>query len=227
MNQDLCKDVRAMFSVYLDGAVTGRQMKEIATHLESCRPCAREFDAARAVQQTLAELRPLKAPADLGMKLRIAISHEQARSRSHWMDNFSIGWQNAFRPMLLQLSAGLAGAIFLVGGVMLLLGIVAAPQPVMANDEPLGALTVPHYLYSAARPRPITTAHDTTIVVEVAVNDRGQVYDYNIVSGPEDGAVRDQVVDQLLQSVFEPARVFGGPVRGRAVVTFAGISVHA
>lgn len=227
MRPGSCEDIRGMFSVYLDGAVTGREMREIAAHLESCDACAREFAAVQAVQKSLAALRPVKAPVDLGMKLRIAISHEQARSRSNWMDNFSVDWQNAFRPMLLQLSAGLVGAIVLIGGVMLLLGIVAAPQTVMANDEPLGALTVPHYLYSAARPRPITTPHDTTIVVEVAVNDRGQVYDFNIVSGPEDGAVRNQVVDQLLESVFEPARVFGGPVRGRAVLTFAGISVHA
>lgn len=227
MNATYCNEMRTLFPLYLDGAVTGQQMGEIAAHLQTCPGCARDFAEAQAVQATLATLRPVKAPADLGVRLRVAISHEQARSRSHWMDNFSVQWQNAFRPMLLQLSAGLAGAIVLVGGVMLLLGIVAAPEPVMANDEPLGALTMPHYLYSAAQPRPIMTSRDTTIVVEVAVNDRGQVYDYHIVSGPDDAGVRIQVLDQLLESVFEPARVFGGPVSGRAVVTFAGISVHA
>jgi hypothetical protein len=54
--------------------------------------------------------------------------------------------------MLVQVSAGFAGTIVLVGGVLLLLGMVAVPEPVMANDEPLGALTAPHYLYSADRP---------------------------------------------------------------------------
>jgi len=39
--------------------------------------------------------------------------------------------------------------------------------------------------------------------------------------------VRNQVVDQLLESVFEPASVFGSPVRGRVVMTFSGISVHS
>ena len=227
MTPNGCSEVRSLFSVYLDGAVTGQQMQDIASHLGSCATCATDFDEARAVQETLAKLQPVKAPSDLGMKLRLAISREHARSRSNWMEAFSTRWENAIRPMALQLSAGLAGAIFLVGSVMLLIGIVAAPEPVMANDEPLGALTVPHYLYSAARPRPIVTDHDSTIIVEVLVNDRGQVYDYDIVSGPKDSAVRNQVLDQLLQSVFEPARVFGGPVRGRAVLTFAGISVHA
>jgi hypothetical protein len=104
--------------------------------------------------------------------------------------------------------------------------MVAAPQPVMANDEPLGAMTVPHYLYSATSPNAIVTDHDTAIIVEAYVNDQGRVYDYNIVSGPEDKAVQNQIVDQLLLSVFEPARVFGLPVRGRVVLTFSGISVQ-
>lgn len=227
MNVTDCSQVRSLFSIYLDGAVTGQQMQKIASHLDSCSACAGEFDEARFVQEALSNLRPLRAPQDLGMKLRLAISREHPRAQLRRMEEFSIRWDNAIRPMVLQLSAGLAGAIFLVGSVMLLIGIVAVPEPVMANDEPLGALTVPHYLYSAARPRPIVTERDSTIIVEVSVNDRGQVYDYEIVSGPRDVAVQNQVLDQLLESVFEPARVFGGPVRGRAVLTFAGISVHA
>jgi hypothetical protein len=58
------------------------------------------------------------------------------------------------------------------------------------------------------------------------INENGRVYDYRIVSGPEDSAVRSQVIDQLTLSVFEPARVFGTPVRGRVVLTFSGISVQ-
>jgi hypothetical protein len=104
--------------------------------------------------------------------------------------------------------------------------MVAAPEPVMANDEPLGAMTSPHYLYSAVNPSAIISDHDSVIVVEAYVNAQGRVYDYNIVSGPDDPAVHSQVVNQLLMSVFEPASVFGAPVRGRVVLTFSGISVH-
>ena len=129
--------------------------------------------------------------------------------------------------MLVQVSAGFAGAVILVGGIGLLLGMVAAPEPVMANDEPLGAITSPHYLYSVVNPRAIITDRDSVIVVEAYVNEQGRVYDYNIVSGPDDPAVHNQVVDQLLASVYEPASVFGVAVRGRVVLTFSGISVHA
>jgi hypothetical protein len=221
-----CTAIQASFSAYLDGAVSGRQMQSIASHLESCPQCKHQFAELRAMQQSLAALRPAKAPADLGMKLRLAISHERARSKSSRFDGFSLKWNNAVRPMLVQVSAGFAGTVVLLGGIMLLLGMVAAPQPVMANDEPLGALTPPHYLYSAVMPRAIVSSNDTTIVVEAYVNSRGRVYDFNIVSGPEDSSVQTQINDQLLLSVFEPARVFGSPIRGRVVVTFSGISVQ-
>lgn len=221
-----CSKIRACFSDYLDGAVSGQQMQEIASHLDVCGNCESEFADLRAMQQSLALLKPAKAPADLGMKLRLAISHEQAARRSNWIDKFALKWENAVRPMLLQVSAGFAGSVVLVGSIMLLLGMVAAPEPVMANDEPLGAMTSPHYLYSATIPQAIVTGRDSAIVVEAYVNTEGRVYDYNIVSGPENAAVQTQIVNQLLLSVFEPARVFGSPVRSRVVVTFSGISVR-
>jgi hypothetical protein len=221
-----CIKIRACFSDYLDGAVSGQQMQEIANHLKACDGCDRDFRDLRSMQQSLALLKPAKAPADLGMKLRLAISHEQAARRSTWIDRFSLRWENAVRPMLLQVSAGFAGSVVLVGSIMLLLGMVAAPEPVMANDEPLGAMTSPHYLYSATSPQAIITPHDSAIVVEAYVNADGRVYDYNIVSGPEDAEVQYQIVNQLLMSVFEPARAFGSPVRSQVVVTFSGISVR-
>ncbi len=222
----MCRKYQSSFSAYLDGAVSGRQMQQIALHLETCAGCEREFASLRAMQRTLAGLGPAKAPTDLGLKLRLAISHEQARRKSTWLDSLSLKWDNTLRPMLVQVSAGFAGAVLLIGGIGLLLGMVAVPEPVMANDEPLGAMTSPHYLYSTVNPGAIVSDHDSVIVVEAYVNEQGRVYDYNIVSGPEDPAVRTQVVDRLLMSVYEPASVFGAPVRGRVVLTFSGISVR-
>ncbi len=223
---EACLAIRAQFSDYLDGAVSGHAMHAIAGHLDACTGCAHEFASWRAMQQALSDLRSTKAPANLGLKLRCAISQQKARRDAHWADKYIVRWENAVRPLVIQVSAGLAGAVLLIGSIAFLLGIIAAPQPVLANDIPLDAITAPHYLYSAASPRPILTDHDTTIVVDAAVNDRGQVYDYRFVSAPASPEVQRQVAEQLLLYVFEPARVFGSPVRGRAIVTFDGISVH-
>jgi anti-sigma factor RsiW len=227
-----CAAIQARFSDYLDGAIGGHEMQEVSRHIEGagdvagCEDCAREFAAWRLTQGALSALGPAKAPSDLALKLRVAISHEQARRSSRLLDRLSLAWENAARPLLVQVSAGFASSVALVGGIVLLLGVVAAPQAVLANDEPLGAITSPHYRYSIVAPRAIVTRHDTTIVVEASVDPGGRVYDFTIVAGPQDEAVRTQVANQLLESVFQPARAFDVPIRGRVVMTFAGISVR-
>ncbi|HEY0263131.1 MAG TPA: anti-sigma factor [Granulicella sp.] len=223
-----CEFVQASFSAYLDGELSGVAMQQMAEHLDTCSECSREFTAWRSMQDQLAMLRTdakAKAPMDLGLKLRIAISHESSRRAAGIFNNLSVRWENTLRPWLLQAAAGFVAAVSLLGGVGLLLG--AAPQPVLANDEPLSVVIAPHYLYSAEQPRPILTQCDATIVVDALINTRGQVYDYTIVSGPQDPAIRPQLESQLLSSVFTPASVFGSPVRGRVVMTFSGVSVRA
>jgi anti-sigma factor RsiW len=227
VSPESCARVQGSFSEYLDGAVGGYEMLAIATHLRACPPCDQEFTTWREMQRSLASLRALKAPADLGLKLRVAISQQKARQNRTWADRFAVRWENALRPMLIQVSAGLAGTIVLVGTIAMLVGMVAAPEAVMAHDVPLGAMTAPHYLYSAASQRAIVTDHETTIVVDAAINARGQVYDYKLLSGPESPEVQKQIAEQLLLSVFTPASVFGSPVRGHVILTFAGITVHA
>lgn len=221
-----CQAVQERFSEYLDGHLTGVAMQQIAQHLDSCPVCATNFDAIRNVQQRLGALAPVRAPSGLDLRLRHAISQERTRSWAAQRVRLQMQWENAFRPLILQASAGLAGTVVLLGGILFLLGALGAPGAVMANDEPLGAITAPHYLYSITEPRAIRTHEDQTIVVDARINSAGRVYDYSIVSGPEDEAVRAQVREQLLASVFRPASVFGGPVRGRAIMTFAGVSVR-
>jgi anti-sigma factor RsiW len=230
MNPMSCTEVQACFSSYLDGAISGVEMQKIARHIEGgegaggCEVCARELAAWKLTQNALAALRPAKAPADLPLKLRIAISREHARRESRWRDRLSLAWDNVVQPRLVQLSAGLAGSVVL-GSAALLLGVVAVPQPVLANDEPLGAITAPHYLYSTVSPAGFISARDP-IVVEALVDSTGRVYDFTIVSGPQNDDVLTQVTGQLLGSVFQPASAFGVPVRGRVVMTYSGISVR-
>jgi len=232
----LCEAIRHEFSDYLDGAVNGRQMQSIAVHLDACQECAEEFAAWKVMQQTLGTLRTARAPEDLALRLRLAISHEQAALRSTWRDRLALAWDNAIRPVALQAAAGLACATALVGTIVLLLGVVPPPNTVLANDEPLGAITAPHYRYSVVSPSPIVipegalAGSNTTIVVQAMIDSDGRVYDYNIISapdGPDAPAIQAQIVDQLLVSVFKPASAFGVPVRGHVLMTFSGISVHA
>ncbi len=220
-----CDPIRKQFTGYLDGRLTGHEMQHVAAHLEECGDCASEWASLRRVQTSLAALGPIRAPADLLLRIRIALSHERARARQGRFHAFSLAWKNTIGPFLLQAAAGLASAMLLIGTVTVLVTVFAQPQRVNAMDEPLGNATAPRLLYLT--PGAESSEIDAgPVVVEAYVNGDGRVYDFRIVSGPKDAATRSQIENILVDSYFEPARFFGEPVRGLAVLSFSGVSVR-
>jgi hypothetical protein len=223
-----CNRVQASLPDYLDGRMTGHEMRDMDAHLESCRGCARELQSQRALQASLASLGPVPAPADLSLRIRVALSQERAHSRRSILTAWNLAWKNTVGPFLLQAGAGFASATLLLGILILLSTLFAAPEAAQATpDEPLGNATAPHLLYfSNAQGGDQMDAIDGPVMVEAYVNAVGQVYDYRILSGPVNDATRTQVENLLLFSRFAPARFFGQPVRGLAVLSFSGVSVR-
>ena len=223
-----CKAMQVRFSEYLDGRLNGREMQDIAAHLEGCGNCSREWDSLRKAQAALSSLGPVPEPKDLLLRIRVAVSQERARSRKSAFNAWNLVWRNTVGPFLLQASAGFASAVLLLGTVIVLVTMFAQPEKAQATkDEPLGNATAPRLLYlSTAVGKNEIGAESGPVVVEAYINGEGQVYDYRIVSGPTDEATRSQVENLLLYSVFEPARFFGQPVRGLAVLSFSGVSVR-
>ncbi len=222
-----CESVQARFSEYLDGRLNGREMQQISAHLDECRGCGQEWNSLRQIQQSLGALGPVPEPNDLLLRIRVAVSQERARNRQTIYSKWSLAWKNTVGPFLLQASAGFASAVLLLGTVIVLVTMFTQPEAVQATtDEPLGNPTAPRLvsLSSGVSNTDIGTLAGP-VVVEAYVNDEGEVYDFRIVSGPDDPATRLQVENLLLFSFFEPARFFGQPVRGLAVISFAGISV--
>jgi hypothetical protein len=223
-----CSSIQNGFSEYLDGRLSGREMQEMGAHLEACADCGREWESLRHTQALLSTLGPVPEPPDLLLRIRVAVSQERARNRRHWFEGLSLAWKNTVGPFLLQASAGFASAVLLLGTVIVLVGMFTQPQAAQAaKDEPLGMATAPRlmYLSSGDGSDDINTIPGP-VVVEAYVNDAGEVYDYRIVSGPDDEATRSEVENLLVGSKFEPARFFGQPVRGLAVLSFAGVSVR-
>jgi hypothetical protein len=212
----------------MDDRLNGREMQFIAAHLEDCRACSREWSSLRQVQASLASLGPAPEPADLPLRIRVAISRERARSRQSIFTGWNLAWRNTLGPFLLQASAGFASAVLLMGSVIVLATMFTQPEIAHASkDEPLGNATAPRLLYlSSAVGNNEIESFSNPVVVEAYINGAGRVYDYRIVSGPTDAATRSQIENLLLFSVFEPARFFGQPVRGLAVLSFSGVSVR-
>jgi anti-sigma factor RsiW len=222
-----CETVRTQFSAYLDGDLTGVAMRGIAEHLDYCGECADEFGAWREMQHSLATLGPIRPPADLGLRIRVALSQEHARTPKNTLNLWKVRWQNTVAPLLLQASAGLASAVVLIGTLAFLIGAFAAPEPAAARDEPIGMASSPHFLYSSVEADAGTVSRrGSPVTVEVFVDSQGRVYDYDIVAGPTDPATRADLEALLLTSVFQPATTYGQPVRGVALLTFSGVSVQ-
>jgi anti-sigma factor RsiW len=219
-----CGAAHAGFSAYLDGAMSGVEMAAISAHLEACEGCAAEFAAWRDVQRALGELGPAQPPVSLQARLRTAIAVEREQGTYLSFGHRALrAWKSSLAPMALPLSGGLAAALVLVGA----LGwIFAAPISVQANDDRMAHMVAPHYMYSQVPPRAVETHRDIPVVVEAQVDTRGRVYDYTILAGPTDQKVRIRIEDDLLASVFQPATVFGVPVNGHVVLTYAGVSVR-
>jgi len=221
-----CETIRDKFSDYLDGNLTGVAMQSMAGHLARCRDCAEEFGEWRSLQQSLAGLGPVRPPADMALRIRVALSQELSKTPKNLLASWKVRWQNTVAPFLLQAGAGLASSLVLVGTMSFLIGAFAA-QPASARDEPLGMATSPRFLYSTVEANAGTVSgKGAPVTVEVYVDSQGRVYDYDIVSGPSDSETRADLETLLLSSKFEPAQWFGEPVKGVAVLSFAGVSVQ-
>jgi predicted anti-sigma-YlaC factor YlaD len=224
-----CEKVQESIPQLLDGELTGREMQQIDAHARQCLECTSEVNEWKTVQKALRSLPAVQAPPDMGLRLRVALSQARARANSNVWDRWELMWQNSLRPLALQCSAGLASALAVVIGIGLLVGVFAAPQGVQASsakDEPLGMATAPHFLYSMLPNDALATQINESVVVEVFLGADGRVYDYKILAGPDTPQLRSQLNNVLYFSVFAPARVFGQPVRGHAVLSYAGVAVR-
>jgi anti-sigma factor RsiW len=221
-----CAQYCEQFSPYLDGAMTGAAMQGIAAHLETCPDCSAEFAEWRSTQSLVSSIGPAKAPSDLSLRLRVALSQEAANTAQEKFARGRVRWQNVLSPLVWQITAGFASTVALLGGVALLIGMFASPEPLLARDEPLGMASSPRFLYTSVQPAGAIGDSGNPLVVQAFVNSEGRVYDYRIVSGVADAKTRAQLEDSLLFSVFAPAQVFGQPVRGTVVLSFADVSVR-
>ena len=49
-----CAEIKKLFSPYLDGRVSGSEMRALTRHMQQCAACSREYAAMQRTQQLLA-----------------------------------------------------------------------------------------------------------------------------------------------------------------------------
>jgi hypothetical protein len=217
-----CNEAKSLFSPYLDGVVTGTQMLGLSRHLEGCSNCTETYVSLRRTQQLLSTAGRRKAPADLSLKLRLAISREVARSNRPFMGGAWQRVENALNAFMVPVTAGLAVAVIVFG---ILMGSFALPLQASNADIPININTAP-VLQHAAFGTTLDSVHEGSVVIVAYVDSNGRVQDYRVISDTDQSdRILPQVKNMLIFTTFRPATLMGLPTAGRAVLSFSKISV--
>jgi Putative zinc-finger len=220
-----CPQAQPLFSPYLDGAVTGTQMLALQEHFSRCTACAEQYRGLRRTQQLVASMARPKVPADLGLKMRLAISREVAEAKRFRFEGWLVRMENTFRAFMVPATAGFLSALLIFGIAMM---YFVAPSSVQANnDVPLVMLNTAPVLQQSAFGMTLDTINADSLVIEALVDANGRVQDYRILSDTEESKeVLPQVKRMLIFTTFRPALSMGRPTASRAVMSFSKISVR-
>jgi hypothetical protein len=220
-----CPQAKRLFSPYLDGAVTGTEMLGLEEHLSGCGACHHEYQALRRTQQLLASVARPKIPADLGLKLRLAVSREAAPAKRARFEGLRVRLENALQAFMVPATAGFLSALIIFGIAMV---YFVAPSTLRAdNDVPLVMVNTAPQLQQSAFGMSLDTIEADSLVIEAYVDANGRVQDYRILSDTEKSKeVLPQVKRMLIFTTFRPALSMGRPTASRAVLSFSKISVR-
>lgn len=216
-----CVHAKGMLSGYLDGIISGKQMYALDRHLNECGDCLSEYESLRQVQSLVTGIERAKAPNDLSLRIRLAISHEVARRRSPAWSNALLRLENSVRAFMVPATAGIFATVVVFG---LLMGFVA-PVRANTNDVPLMVSTDPE-LQSTGFGVTMGEINEDSLVIEAYVDANGRVQDYRILSDQDKlKELPHQIKNMLIFTTFRPAMTLGSPHPGTAVLSFSRISV--
>jgi hypothetical protein len=228
-----CTTVRTKLAGYLDDALSATSMAEraqIGEHLNGCGLCRAELQRFRKLSVLLSRVPKSVPPADLAVRIKVAAA--QAQNSEGWAghfrklrDRFDLIVDHVFRPLTVPATGGVFSAVVVFALVLQLMvpGITVQADP---NDVPLTNILRPAQLVSlseypqsfASDQRDAELSLPQGLQVYVTVDARGQMSDYEILSGPASSDLRHQLDQILLFSRFSPMTSFGRAIAGGHVI---------
>jgi hypothetical protein len=220
-----CPQAKRLFSSYLDGRVPGTEMLALEKHLQQCASCNRHYESLRRTQQLLVSVGRPKLPEDLGLRLRVAISHQVAQAKRPPFEGFLVRLENSLRTHMVPATAGFLSALLIFAVAMI---YFVAPSSLQANnDVPLVMINTGPELQQTPLGITLDTINADSLVLEAYVDANGRVQDYRILSDADASKdVLPEVKRMLIFTTFRPALSMGRPTASRAVLSFSKISVR-
>lgn len=219
-----CPKAKRLFSPYLDGRVSGTDMLALQSHLRQCDTCNQRYESLRRTQQLLMSVGRPKAPEDLALRLRVAISREVAQTKRPPFEGLLVRLENSLRAFMVPATAGFLSAVLIFGVAMV---YFVAPSSLQANnDVPLVMVNTGPELQQTPLGITLDAINADSLVVEAYVDANGRVQDYRILSDDDNSKnVLPEVKRMLIFTTFRPALSMGRPTASRAVLSFSKISV--
>jgi len=221
-----CTEARSKLSPYLDGVLTGVQMRSLGEHLTGCDDCNRQYVTLRRTQRIVANLGRKQVPPELALRLRLAMSRETAEGRRGRFDGMRVRFENLINAFMVPATAGVLTSVIIFG---LLIGLFALPSQLRAsaNDVPTMLYTPPQLMTSPFATSVGANGAEMIIVsVEADIDAAGRVQGYRIVSSSRDPqSIIPELENTLIFTQFQPATAFGRPTSGKALLSFAAMDV--
>jgi hypothetical protein len=148
-------------------------------------------------------------------------------------DRAEILLDNVFRPLTVPATGGVFSAI-VVFVLVLQLMVPGTTVRAVSNDVPLNILRPAELLTLSDYPQAwgseqheLELSLPQGLQVYVTVDARGQMVDYEILSGPASPSLRHQLDEILLFSRFRPMMSFGRPTAGgHVILSFSAVRVR-
>ncbi len=238
-----CSTVCSKLGGYLDDVVETssrtNERGEMRAHLESCAYCREELQRYRKLAVLPYRSPRALPPADPPVSLKVAAAQAQQTQdwSSQWQrvrDRAEILLDHVFRPLTLPATGGFISAMVVFVFVLQLMapGITVQAIP---NDVPLNIMQPAELIALSDSPGNwAPEGHDTELalphglLLDVTVDARGQMVDYQILSGPNTREMQHQLNQMLLFSRFHPMTSFGRPTSGgHVILSFSAVPVRA
>ena len=208
------------------------EQARLREHVAACVECRAEMERYQRLSAMMSRVNRVSPPTDLALRIRVAVS--EARNRESWPQRMwgraVLVFQNILEPLAVPATGG-ALTSFLIFALFLQSLLTGVPLGAVPNDLPTNLLQ-PARLEVLA-PFPVLDTEEAIpsfsrhLVVEVTVNARGEVVDYEILAGPDAPRLRRSLDQVLLFSRFRPQMSFGRPIPGgRVILNFSEIRVR-
>jgi len=211
---------------------------QIGEHLHGCTVCRAELERFRKLSVLLSRMPKNVPPGDLAVRIKVAAA--QTEPSQDWSsrlrkirDRAEILLDNVFRPLTVPATGGVFSAI-VVFVLVLQLMVPGTTVRAVSNDVPLNILRPAELLTLSDYPQAwgseqheLELSLPQGLQVYVTVDARGQMVDYEILSGPASPSLRHQLDEILLFSRFRPMMSFGRPTAGgHVILSFSAVRVR-